>query len=186
MRPTRAASPSLLGGQDVPAFLFTASHGLGFPCDHPKQRGRTGALLCQDWPGPRSWHGGIPPQFYFAADDLSPQADLGGLITCHFACFSAGMPAWDSFAHEKAGEPKRLAPAPFVARLPQQLLGKRYGGAAAAMAMSIGRGAFRSHGRAQAPRRRSSTAWSNACSRAFRWAPRCSPSPTAMPSSPAT
>src|SRR5262245_56002248 len=41
----------LHGRPATPAFLFTASHGMGWSRGHPEQWGSQGALLCQDWSG---------------------------------------------------------------------------------------------------------------------------------------
>jgi hypothetical protein len=109
------------GRRGRPALLFTASHGLGFPCGHPDQLDRQGALLCQDWPGPRDWKGPIPPEHSFAAADLHGD-DVAGLVAFCFACHGAGTPAFDDFPHRNGWEPRRLAPRDFLARLPQRLL----------------------------------------------------------------
>ena len=87
-------------------------------------------LICQDWPGP-----GHPPseQSYFGADDVDDQARLLGLITFHFACYGAGTPQLDEFAHQAAGTPLAIAPHAFVAGLPKRLLGHPQGGALAAV-----------------------------------------------------
>jgi hypothetical protein len=119
-----------------PALLFTASHGLGMPFGHPRQRVLQGALVCQEWPGPNE------PRFEeawcFSGDNVDPSVDLTGLITFHFACFGAGTPQRDDYFRkpgavqtESAG--REIAPAPFVAALPSRLLGNRAGGALAAV-----------------------------------------------------
>ena len=63
-----------------------------------------------------------------SADDLDSSARLGGLISFHFACYSAGTPAFDGFSTN--GE-RPIAPEPFVARLPQRMLSHPGGGALA-------------------------------------------------------
>ena len=120
-----------LGGADTPALLFTASHGMAFPNGHEYQLGKQGALLCADWPGPRDWRRPIPEDFYFSGTDIDPAARLSGLIAFFFACYGAGTPQLDDFARRATGQPDALAPRPFVAQLPQRLLGHSQGSALA-------------------------------------------------------
>lgn len=105
-------------GAAPPAFIFTASHGVGFPAGHPRQRSTQGALLCQEWPG----FGIMSPRYYLAAADILPGTELRGAITFHFACFSAGTPPHDRFLHECGSTPPALAEKPFLAALPQRML----------------------------------------------------------------
>ncbi len=112
----------LLGGAETPALVLTASHGLGFCAEDADPPGTLGALVCQDWPGPKVG-GPLTPDHYFAAEDVAADADLRGLISFHFACFSAGLPRCDSYVYESPGQPAVLAPRPYLARLPQRLLG---------------------------------------------------------------
>ncbi|MGA2490141.1 MAG: hypothetical protein ABSF99_08135, partial [Anaerolineales bacterium] len=111
-----------------PAFLFTASHGMVWPLNKPaEQRASQGALLCQDWPG----FGKIAPEHYFSASDLPAEARIQGMITFHFACYSAGTPLNDLFIHEAHVKPLQIAPSPFIASLPKTLLSHPNGGALA-------------------------------------------------------
>ncbi|MBW4568814.1 MAG: hypothetical protein KME31_12540 [Tolypothrix carrinoi HA7290-LM1] len=136
---TKARLGQLLGGSETPSFLFTASHGMEFPNGDRRQLRHQGALLCQDWPGSMIWgKKPIPEDFYFSADDIGDDARLLGLIAFHFACYGAGTPQRNDFAHvDKFGNPTNstersaIAPHAFVAKLPQRLLSHPKGGALA-------------------------------------------------------
>jgi Peptidase family C25 len=128
---TKAQLGQLLGGRETPSLLFTASHGCAF--SDSRQLHHQGALLCQDWPGPLQWQGKpIPEDFYFSGDDVSNDARLLGLIAFFFACYGAGTPKLDNFAHKKPDSDRaEITPHAFVASLPQRLLSHPQGGALA-------------------------------------------------------
>jgi hypothetical protein len=121
----------LLAGAQAPDLLFTASHGVAFPDGDPRQRPAQGALLCQDWPGPLLWTKPLQEDFYVAGADIADEAQASPRVVFAFACFGAGTPHRDEFASAIGGQPARLTEAPFVARLPQRLLGRPRGGALA-------------------------------------------------------
>jgi hypothetical protein len=114
----------LLGGNETPSLLLTAGHGIGYAPDPKSQRQRQGALVCSDWRGPG--FGGRPCD-YFGASDLPARARLQGLISFHFACYSAGTPQEDELSTLDPETTKTLARRPFVARLPQRMLARRRG-----------------------------------------------------------
>ncbi|MCP4400017.1 MAG: hypothetical protein GY801_22260 [bacterium] len=120
----------------LPAFVFTASHGIGWKKMNDKQLTNQGALLCQDFPG----FGKIGPEYYFTASDLPQNSRVHGLIAFFFGCYSAGTPAHDRFFHlpdpkeepsSKVPLPGRIADKPFIAALPKALLTHPKGGALA-------------------------------------------------------
>ena len=132
---TKSRLAELLGGEETPAFLFSASHGVGFPNGHPRQLSHQGALVCQDWPGPEARSGkGIPEDEYFAAADVGSDARLNGLVAFHFGCYGAGATRLDAYAHRTGGDPAQRAPHDFVAELPRRLLAHPKGGALAVVA----------------------------------------------------
>lgn len=109
----------------VPDFLFTASHGIGFPLGDSGQIQEQGSLLCQDWPGPQQWRKEIRNDFYFGANDISSDVDLQGMIAFIFACYSAGTPKYDDFVQSGNGsnvQPAQVANTSFTASLPQKML----------------------------------------------------------------
>ena len=129
---TKAGLAAALLGKERPSLLFTASHGMGFPNGDARQLSDQGALLCQDWPGPMLHRGPIPKDFYFAADDVPLDADLSGLIAFHFACYGAGTPELDDYAHQ-AGVREAIAPKAFLSSLVKRELSLPKGGALAAV-----------------------------------------------------
>ncbi|MBL8055173.1 MAG: hypothetical protein JNK29_00680 [Anaerolineales bacterium] len=108
------------GGPATPSLLFTASHGMGFDLGDDRQLKHQGALLCQDWAGQK---GRIGEDLYFSADDVASNANLLGLLAFFFACYGAGTPKVDDFAH-KTGKRAQIAPRPFLAQLPLRLLSR--------------------------------------------------------------
>ncbi len=119
---TKTQIASLLsGGADMPALLFAAGHGMQFPNGDTRQLKHQGALLCQDWPGPKAWKGAVPEGHYFSADDLSSTTNLAGLMAFFFACYGCGTPKHDDFAH-LVGERNEIAPHAFLANLPRRML----------------------------------------------------------------
>lgn len=129
---TKAALSSILRPDDggaCPALLFTGSHGLGWPLDHPLQTSAGGALLCQDFPG--RGRGPLQPDHYFSAIDVPGDARVHGLVAFHFACFGAGTPQKDRFTHKPGTEPDEIARTPFISALPKALLSHPNGGALA-------------------------------------------------------
>lgn len=125
---TKATLASYLGGERTPALLFTASHGMNFKPGDPRLLRHTGALLTQDWPGPRA-RVPIREDFYFSADDLPSDADVAGLFAFIFACYGGGIPKMDNFYRQAFGEQKQIAPHAFLAPLPMRLLAHPKGGA---------------------------------------------------------
>jgi hypothetical protein len=128
---TKSGLAGILSGKDVggtPALLFTGSHGMGFELGDPRQASAQGALVCQDWPG----YGAIGEDHWFAGGDLGSDARVHGMIHVLFACYGAGCPALDNFDRMN-GAPKRIAPGPLLARLPQALLSHPNGGALAVL-----------------------------------------------------
>ena len=130
---TKAQLTQLLGGDETPALLFTASHGVPFQVGSARQIPHQGALLCQDWPGPQAWRGrgAIPQDHYFAGDDISSDANLLGMMAFFFACYGGGTPQHDDFPKPGTSTLNQIAAKPFISRLPMQMLSQEKGGALA-------------------------------------------------------
>lgn len=124
---TRKTFLDMFQGESAPALLFSASHGIGFPNGDFRQLRHQGAILCQDWPGPLKHRGPIPEDFYVAGDHIPKDARLEGLVAFLFACYGGGTPDMDDFAHLVQGAQPQIAPHPFMAALPNSLLGRPNG-----------------------------------------------------------
>ncbi|MCS6993989.1 MAG: C25 family cysteine peptidase [Anaerolineales bacterium] len=125
---TKANLTNYLGGKQTPALLFTASHGMNFKPGDPRLLRHTGAILTQDWPGPKA-RVPIKEDFYFSADDLASDAEVAGMFAFLFACYGGGIPRMDNFYRQAFGEQKQIAPHAFLAPLPLRLLAHPKGGA---------------------------------------------------------
>jgi hypothetical protein len=130
---SKATLDELLGGRRTPALLMVTGHSLNAPAGREGQPEDTGAIVCSDWPGPNEWRGSLSPEHYFGYRDVDDQARLLGLVALLSLSHSAGAPARSDF---EFGEEKATARAqtPFLARLPQRLLGHPRGGALAVIA----------------------------------------------------
>ncbi len=73
----------------------------------------------------------MSPDFYFAGSDIPPDSRVHGMITFHFACYSAGTPSHDRYVHRRGVPPYSIANRPFIAALPKALLSHPQGGALA-------------------------------------------------------
>jgi hypothetical protein len=114
-------------GTAPPAVLFTASHGMGWPKDDPRQKPAQGAILAQDWAG----FGQVAPAHYLTAAEVEDGANVSGVVAFLFACYGAGTPRTDAFLTDRGRGPVQVAPEPFVAALPQRLLAHPGGSALA-------------------------------------------------------
>jgi hypothetical protein len=120
---------AVLGGEGTPALAFTASHGVRYPVGDPRQRLGQGAFVCA---GPHGAQSGNGTMEYFDAGEVPEGPGPAGLVSFHFACYSAGAPALDDFAHKRPDAPvMSVAPEAMVAALPRRLLGHPKGGALA-------------------------------------------------------
>lgn len=125
---TKATLANYMGGKATPALLFTASHGMNFKMGDPRLLRHTGAILTQDWPGPKA-RVPIKEDLYFSADDIASDADVFGMIAFIFACYGGGIPKVDNFYRQAFGVQKEIAPYAFLAPLPLKLLSHPKGGA---------------------------------------------------------
>ncbi|MFE5589997.1 hypothetical protein [Streptomyces sp. NPDC056549] len=127
-RATKERLRGLLFDESAPEALFTATHGLGRSAEG--RRETQGALLCQDWPGPLTRPGRISSDQYLAGADVPHDRPVVPRVMFSFCCYGAGTPTVAEFP-EDTDDPPPAAEAPFVARLPQRLLGNPAGGALA-------------------------------------------------------
>ena len=118
--PTKAALLRLL--KERPAVFVSASHGIGFAPDSPRHFSHQGCLLTADFPGMATWGDrALPDSMLLSAADIDPSLDLRGMVSFHFACYSAGT---DHHELYEWAQPKVKAEESFVSRLPQKLLAR--------------------------------------------------------------
>ena len=114
---TKARLIQLMDGPGSPALLLTAGHGTYSSRDANRRVREQGSLITSDWQGPGQ---ALSRDHYFSPEDVSDGGDYRGLISFHFACYTAGTPEMDGFAGP--GREVRLHDKPFVAPLPRRLL----------------------------------------------------------------
>ncbi len=130
---TKSNLAEFFRSENPPSIIFSAGHGVGFNMYNSRQINHQGALICQDWPGPKA-STPITDEFYFSADDLSSDANISGMIAFLFACYGGGTPRMDNFYHQVYGTPRKIAQHAFLAKLPQKMLSHPKGGALAVFA----------------------------------------------------
>jgi hypothetical protein len=100
-----------------PAFVYTASHGLGLigePIDQQKKY--NGAICCQS-------NGALTLNELFCADDVPMNEPfLEGSVLFQFACFGYGTPARSDYTHWLENHPEKYTDVDFVAELPKRLI----------------------------------------------------------------
>jgi hypothetical protein len=118
----QATKPALAGSLSgkKPAFVYTASHGLGALDDSFDVQTRlNGAICCQS-------HGQPSMDDLYGAEDVPPddQPFLEGAVFFQFACYGYGTPAMSEYAHwlGQEGQETRNTDRDFVAALPKRLL----------------------------------------------------------------
>ena len=123
---------ALLWGDEAPALLVTAGHGLGFPAGDPLRHDAQGALLCADWIGPPPDATRVDPRAYLSGADVPDGTPVRARVVFAFACYGAGTPDHDDFVHRgNAGSRVVVEGDAFVSRLAQRLLAHPPGGALA-------------------------------------------------------
>ena len=124
---TRARLLDFMGGPQTPSLLFSTSWGASTPKDDPEQEALQGAVMLQVNPTPQPFVKPESPEAYLAAHDISDDARLLGSIAFLFGAWSAGTPRFNNFPAMRE-PPQEIASRPFVARLPQRLMGHPKGG----------------------------------------------------------
>lgn len=113
----------VLGGDQTPTLLLSASHGLEVPYvgnNFDKQQRLQGAIVCHTEDNEQV----INESTYFSANDIVSSHDMNNLIHFCFACYGAGTPKHDQFPNYD----QQLIPIskqPFVAQLPMTLLSQK-------------------------------------------------------------
>jgi hypothetical protein len=119
---TKETLLDLLGGDATPEMLITLTHGLSYGAGDPVQQDLQGSLVCRPGPLLPGGEKPMPPEFSVSASDISPDADLRGMIGLHLASYSAGTSQLDSLGVQVFSEQLLQAPEAFVSSLPQRLL----------------------------------------------------------------
>ncbi|MBM3762627.1 MAG: hypothetical protein FJW36_20580 [Acidobacteria bacterium] len=145
---TREKLGKLMGGEETPALLFTATHGAGGKVSSEAAQKKQGMLVCQDFPRPKEFakmpaaeQAELLRKCCLAADDLDEASNVAGTVAMLFACYGAGTPQrnilFDADTAVAKIRPGGQAPVdvlaekPFVSSLAKRLLSHPNGGALA-------------------------------------------------------